>query len=98
MSVPVFIGDEASAAGYRLAGLQVRIPREDDPLTTVRRTCEQASLVLISAAIARRLAPGDLERLLAAVQPAVVVVPDLRQHSAMPDLVTRVRQQLGMLE
>lgn len=98
MSVAVFIGNEASAAGYRLAGLRVRVPSDDDLLTTVHRACEQAELILISADVAGRIPPGELDKLLAGVKPAVVIVPDLLQRSAMPDLVTRVRRQLGMLE
>jgi len=30
VSLPVFIGDEVSACGYRLAGLQVRVPGRDE--------------------------------------------------------------------
>ena len=36
MSLPVFIGDEVSAQGYRLAGLQTLIPGEDDLLALVQ--------------------------------------------------------------
>jgi vacuolar-type H+-ATPase subunit F/Vma7 len=98
MSLAVFIGDETSAAGYRLAGLKVRVPREDDVVGSVRRACDQAQLVLLSAEVAQRLPSSELDRLLAGREPEVVVVPDLRGGSDVPDLVTRVRQQLGMLE
>ena len=53
MSLPVFIGDEVSAQGYRLAGLQTLIPGEGDLLALVKRGCEQAPLVLIDAGVAQ---------------------------------------------
>jgi vacuolar-type H+-ATPase subunit F/Vma7 len=98
MSVPVFIGDEASASGYRLAGLQVRVPGADDVSAVLAAACEEAPLVLISADIARQLPEGEREHLLARVAPPVVVVPDVRGRAAPEDLATRLRRQLGVFE
>ena len=98
VSLPVYIGDEVSAAGFRLAGLQVRVPAADESLRTIRRAAEDASLILISAAVAQRLPPEELDGLLAGVSPAVVIVPDVLGHAPMPDLATRLRRQLGVLE
>ena len=98
MAQPCYIGDEVSAMAWRLAGLRVQVPRDSETLDTVRRSCGQASLVLISAATARQLPRGELDALLAQVQPAVVIVPDVRGHIALPDLSTQLRRQLGVLE
>ncbi len=98
MSLPVYIGDEVSAAGYRLAGLEVHVPRRDELLALIRSACERAPLVLIGAATARDIAQAELDRLLAAVTPPVVIVPDVRDRVALPDLATRLRRQLGVLE
>ncbi len=98
MSLPVYIGDEVEAAGYRLAGLEVRVPGREQLLPLIRSACEQAPLVLIGAATARDIPPAELDRLLALVTPPVVIVPDVRGRAGLPDLATRLRGQLGVLE
>lgn len=98
MSVAVYIGDEVSAGGYRLAGLRALVPRAGDLQATLRAACEQASVVLISAQLVRHIPSDELDRLLAGVEPAVVIVPDITGHTPLPDLATRLRQQLGVLE
>ncbi len=98
MSVPVFIGDEVSASGYRLAGLRVRIPEPDDLPAVLSAVCAEAPLVLLSADLARQLPDRQLESLLAGIAPPVVVVPDVRGRAKLDDLATRMRRQLGVLE
>ena len=98
MSVPVYIGDEVSASGYRLAGLRVRVPERDDLPAVLAAACEEAPLVLLSADIARQLPDRQLENLLAGIAPPVVVVPDVRGRAKLDDLATRMRRQLGVLE
>jgi vacuolar-type H+-ATPase subunit F/Vma7 len=98
MSPPVYIGDEVEAAGYRLAGLEVRVPDRHELLPQILSACEQSPLVLIGAATARELPPAELDRLLALVTPTVVIVPDVRRRAGLPDLATRLRGQLGVLE
>jgi vacuolar-type H+-ATPase subunit F/Vma7 len=102
MPVPEFIGDEVSAAGYRLCGLLVTIT---DPAITadqlrplIRQACARASLVLIGSDTASRLHTTELDTLLATIEPAVLIVPDIRCHQAVPDLATRLHAQLGILE
>jgi vacuolar-type H+-ATPase subunit F/Vma7 len=96
--VPVFIGDEVSASGYRLAGLQVRIPAADNLAAMLAAACEDAPLVLLSASFAQQLPDAQLESLLARVSPPVVVVPDVRGRAGQDDVVTRMRRQLGVIE
>lgn len=98
MSEPVYIGDAASAAGYRLAGLRVQVPDTAKLLTQIEHACTDAPLVLLGADIAGQLPVAELDRLLSRVAPAVVVVPDVRGRAQLPDLATRLRQQLGVLE
>ncbi len=98
MSVPVFIGDEVSASGYRLAGLRVRVPEQRELTAVLAAACEEAPLVLLSAELARQLPDRQLESLLAGVTPPVVVVPDVRGRAELDDLATRMRRQLGVLE
>jgi vacuolar-type H+-ATPase subunit F/Vma7 len=98
LSSPVYIGDEVEAAGYRLAGLEVRVPGRDELLAAIRTACETAPLVLIGAATARDIPAAELDRLLARITPPVVIVPDVRRRAGLPDLATRLRGQLGVLE
>lgn len=98
MSAPIYIGDEVSAAGFRLAGMQVCVPRANEYLQLLARACDEAELILISADVARHIPTEDLDRYLALVEPSVVVVPDVRGRSPMQDLSTRLRRQLGVLE
>ena len=98
MSVPAFIGDEVSAAGFRLAGLQVHTPRADAVLQTVEQVAHEAPLVLICARFAQQIPSGILDRLLAGINPQVIIVPDVHGDAAMPDLASRIRRQLGVLE
>jgi vacuolar-type H+-ATPase subunit F/Vma7 len=98
VSLPVFIGDEVSACGYRLAGLQVRVPDRDELDAVLAAACEDAPLVLISAGVARWLPDAQLEHLLARVEPLLVVVPDVRGLGGPDEAVSRMRRQLGVFE
>ena len=98
MSVPVYIGDEVSAAGFRLAGLQVLTPLPDDVLPAIQKACEKAPLVLLSAATAQHLESSELDELLAGISPPVTIVPDVHGSAPMQDLSLRLKKQLGVLE
>lgn len=96
--VPVYIGDEVSACGYRLAGLETHVPTANNLAAELESIIRNAALVLLSAEIAGRLADDQREQLLARIKPPVVVVPDVRGHAQLPDMATRLRKQLGVLE
>lgn len=98
MSQLVYIGDEASAAGYRLAGVRVYVPAARELRDTLAAALADASLVMLSAALAGRLPPSELDDLLAGIRPPVLVVSDISGGTPQPDLVTRLRRELGMLE
>lgn len=98
MNTPLYIGDELSASGYRLAGIRTHVPDAAQPGRHLERVIAGASLVLIGADIAQRLPEAQRRRLLAALDPPVVVVPDIRARAALTDLATYLRKQLGVLE
>lgn len=102
MSVPEFIGDEVSAVGYRLCGLNVTVTdtvaTADQLRPLIRQACARSSLVLIDSNTASRLQTAELDTLLAGIEPAVMIVPDIRCLQATPDLATRLHAQLGILE
>jgi len=98
MSVPVFIGDEVSAAGFRLAGLRVHTPQPEAVLQTLEQATRDAPLVLLSARLAQSIPAETLDRLLAGITPQITIVPDVLGHAALPDLASRIRRQIGVLE
>ncbi len=96
MRPPVYLGDEVSAAGYRLAGADVRVPKPGAETTAFEAARAAAPLVLVSAAVAARIAEPALRAALAARAPLTLVVSDLAGGIAAPDLARRLRGQLGM--
>jgi vacuolar-type H+-ATPase subunit F/Vma7 len=98
MPAPVFIGDEVTAAGYRLAGADVRVPAAAAETAVLREALRGHDLVLITAEVAERIDPGLLKSLLASPHPVVMLVPDARGAAPLPDLAAQVRSQLGIGE
>lgn len=95
MSAPVYLGDEVSAAGYRLAGAIVRTPPAGEETAALAWARGQAPLVLLSATVAAGIGDRILRTALAAMAPLVLIVPDLQGEVALPDLAARLRGQLG---
>lgn len=99
MNLPVYIGDEVSAQGYRLAGVEVRIVDDTiDVHKAVLKAREHASLVMLSAAWTDGIPQPHLQNLLADVESPLVIVPDLRAQAQMPDLGQILRRELGVWE
>lgn len=95
---PVFIGDEAAAAGYRLAGLTVLACDPARASAALARVLAEgtATLVLIAAPHAERLGGDVLDRLRADCAPPLTVVRDAAASRPLPDLEHRLRAQLGV--
>jgi len=103
MSSPVFIGDEWTAAGWRLAGAQVIVPAaETGP---VRSAFEQAcahspdhspALVLIAARFARLLDPDRLMEARRRLEPPVLVVGDAAGAARPDDVAGAIRERMGV--
>ncbi len=98
MPIPVFIGDEVTAAGYRLAGILVRTPDFQTVHEELEWAKQHAPLILISAEFARHIPEQKLSEILADESVPVIVVPDCRQKIPVPDLSLLLRKQLGVLE
>jgi vacuolar-type H+-ATPase subunit F/Vma7 len=96
----VFIGDELSAAGWRLAGADCRTPAPSETAGLLRalRRDARADLIVITAEYAAAVPAALREELLAAQRPACVVVADARGHQAPTDLTTTLKRQLGLAE
>jgi vacuolar-type H+-ATPase subunit F/Vma7 len=92
-----YIGDEATAAGYRLAGAETRVPSTADAAETFHRAVSDgASMILLSAEFAGALDPEELATALLAEQPLVAIVSDVYARHPTPDIAHEVRLALGI--
>jgi len=92
-----YIGDEATAAGYRLTGAERRIPAEGETTEVFRRAvADGAELILLSAERAREIDAAELEAALLAVRPLTAIVPDAFGRGGPPDVEREVRLALGI--
>ena len=98
MRPPVFIGDEVTAAGFRLAGADTWAPEAGAEEAQLRRAADVADLVLVTAAFAAALPEATVRKLLAAPRPLLVVVEDARGEVPLPDVAERLRKQVGVGE
>ncbi len=96
MAIVCYVGDEISAAGFRLAGAKILVPSEGEETNALATACAEAKLVLVSAAIAARIDEAALARALAALSPLTLLVPDPAGKAPLPDIAARLRRQLGL--
>jgi len=98
MPVAEYIGDEISAAGYRLCGVEVQIANRHNALALVKQACARASLVLLGSNTALYINRKELDALMMSIQPPVMIVPDAGKLQGVPDITSLIHKQLGMLE
>ena len=92
-----YIGDEATAAGYRLAGAEVRVPTAEEAAEVLRRAhAADTDLILLSAEFAAALPPAELEAAVQGDRPLVAIVPDVYGRHPPPDVARDVRLALGI--
>jgi vacuolar-type H+-ATPase subunit F/Vma7 len=96
MTEPVYIGDEISAAGWRLTGIRVSTPGPGGETRALASACAKAPLVLVSAAVAARIEAAALATAAGALSPLVLVLPDPQGEVVRPGLAGRLRAQLGL--
>ena len=96
MALAIYLGDEVSASGYRLAGVVVRVPDAGGESAAFEKARSEASLVLVSTATAARIPVGRLAVAARALAPLVVLVPDLTGATPLPDVASRLRAELGL--
>ena len=93
-----FLGSEASAAAYRLAGVATHAVTAAEAATAFGAARRTAGVVLVEASIAAALPVALWRSAVASVLPLVLIVPDLAAGAPMPDLAARLRRQLGLGE
>ena len=96
MGAPAYLGDEVSAAGYRLAGARVCTPAAGEEAAALASARAQAPLVLMSAVVAAAIGDAALRVALMSPSPLLLIVPDLHGEVPLPDLADRLRGQLGL--
>ena len=93
----VYIGDEVTAAGFRLAGVATRVTEPGDAADVLRQALGgDSECVLFSGPLAESVPPALLLQALEALEPPFAVVPDVRGVGAPPDLLREVRNALGI--
>lgn len=96
MSLPIFIGDRLTATGFRLAGARPLVTAPEDAGAMFREALTLGGPVLITAALARVLPPGQLAKAIRAADPPVAVIPDMARAAEPADMAARVRRALGV--
>lgn len=94
----VFLGDEVSAAGFRLAGVDCPPTTDAEIPALFRDALARGGLVLITAELAGQLPAELLAGALRAQRPPILVVGDMRGRRAPPDLAAALKRQLGLAQ
>lgn len=98
MAAPVFIGDEVTAAGFRMGGARVVPVRPGEAAEAFDRALVETDLVLIGVSAAAELPEAAVDAALRVAPPLVLVVPDAASTLAMPDLAGAAERALGISE
>ena len=92
----VYLGDELSAAGFRLAGVAARVPPQGEEAPWLHAAMQEAQVVLLGIRCASAISPDTLEAALASRLPLVMVIPGFDGAPASSDPAVRVRGLLGV--
>jgi Archaeal/vacuolar-type H+-ATPase subunit F len=98
MARVLYLGDEVTAAGLRLAGVETLVVAPGNAVDAVLRETldDDCDCVLLSAALARCIPAPGLQDALRRGAPLLAVVPDVRSDERLPDLAAEVRDALGL--
>ena len=94
----IFIGDEVSAAGYRLAGVRCHTPLPAEAGALFQRLRDEAGLIMLSAEFAAYLPQRMLANALREQRPPTLVIADIRARLQPADLAAALKRQLGLAE
>ena len=96
MTAPVFIGDETTAAAYRLAGMLTRAPKKSEVARAFNDATAESRLVILSAEYAAELPVETLRDAMRRADPLILIVPDGGNRHVPDDLDSRVDRVLGI--
>jgi vacuolar-type H+-ATPase subunit F/Vma7 len=93
----VYIGDEATATGFRLAGVDARVASAGDAAAMLRQAfAERPDCVLLDGTLVDYVPAVELEHALLALAPLFAVIADVRGRGAPANLARTVRNALGI--
>lgn len=92
---PTFLGDELSAAGFRLAGLDVETEVDAEAF---RRALAESPFVIVTAERAAALPASLVSAAVRRARPPVAVVGDARRAAEPPSPARRVKRVLGVAD
>lgn len=92
----IFLGDEATAAGLRLAGVETHAVGRGDVAQAYAEHAPRADVLLLGAEVAAEL--GRLDRDLARPRPLVMVLPGLSGGVRPTNPAESIRRRLGIRE
>lgn len=96
MKAIVYLGDEAEAAGFRLAGVDARVAAAGGEAAAFARAAGEAAVLLLGRRCAAALPAATLAAARLAVQPLLLVLDeDEGEGAASNDVAEAVRRLLG---
>jgi len=99
MTAPIFIGDEWTASGWRLAGCDIDCPeRSSGPVDAAVERARSAGvpLLLISNEFAAFLSRDRLAALRAGLNPPTLVVGDAAGRGRVDEVTGDIRERMGV--
>ena len=96
MGAVIFIGDELSAAGFRLTGIETLVPKPEAVGVAFEEARSRGSLVIMTADMARHIPAPQIEAAMLAEAPAIAIIPDVLLSAPVPDLTRKLRSVLGI--
>lgn len=96
MATAIFIGDELTAAGFRLTGIETIVPSPSEAAMVLADARARAALVIMTAEFARHVPDAEMEAALLADTPTLALVPDVLFRREPPDLAKKLRRVLGI--
>ena len=96
MGSAIFIGDELSAAGFRLTGIEAIVPEPEAAGAALDDARKRAALVIMTAELANQVPTAQLEAAMLAEAPTLAIIPDVLFRTSPPDLGKRLRSVLGI--
>jgi vacuolar-type H+-ATPase subunit F/Vma7 len=96
MAKLVFIGDEISAAGWALAGMEVITPLVGSEERTVKEALRDAEMLIITYEVAQNITPALLEKILTSTSVLTHMVGDMQNQLPQPDYEAQLRAKVGL--
>jgi vacuolar-type H+-ATPase subunit F/Vma7 len=96
VALPLFIGDEITAAAYRQAGVRTCPVESGRAASAIEEALEDAELLLVTPACAAELGDERLSALVRRARPLLAIVPDAAGRSAPPEMDAAVDRVLGI--